>query len=306
MKKKKKKKKEKKKRKKKKKKKKEKKKKKTEETKKKKNVSHIRHRGLSIVGASTLDALRGYMMKKAKTISQWRRRWFAIKRVYDPKLKQWCLSLCWHEDHNSPVRRSVPIEMLSEVAKTDQKLTFKIVIISPDGSKKRVILLKAENEEQQELWVTSLSKMVNDIQTRLKHAFLNEESIPRNLIVSSNISFGVTSSDDIQNADTESPLKKENVYKRTASFEQLKLRGKSKRTSTFAMPAKRETANISPMSAGRERPMVLSLVSLQDEDFENLDDNNNKEQKCNFGEKDNLDAETASVPASQGCGCVIA
>ena len=61
-------------------------------------------------------------MKKAKTMSQWRRRWFTIKRVYDPKLTQWCLSLCWHEDHNSPARRSVPIEMLSEIAKTEQKL----------------------------------------------------------------------------------------------------------------------------------------------------------------------------------------
>ena len=242
--------------------------------------SATRHRGLSTLGNNKIDLLRGYMMKKAKTMSQWRKRWFTVKRVYDPKTKQWCLSLCWHEDHNSPAIRSVPIEMLSEVTKTEQKLTFKVIVIRADDKKKRVILLKAENSAQQDLWVGALTDMIHDVKARLKHAFLN---------------------------DTSSPSRKRSESGRSGGLKNS-LRGKSARTSVFAMPAKSSnTGIISPSSAGRERPELLSCSSLIDSsDYNDGTEQYGSGPGTGIQEVDEEDGEPVSVPASQGCGCVVA
>ena len=242
--------------------------------------SATRHRGLSTLGNNKIDLLRGYMMKKAKTMSQWRKRWFTVKRVYDPKTKQWCLSLCWHEDHNSPAIRSVPIEMLSEVTKTEQKLTFKVIVIRADDKKKRVILLKAENSAQQDLWVGALTDMIHDVKARLKHAFLN---------------------------DTSSPSRKRSESGRSGGLKNS-LRGKSARTSVFAMPAKSSnTGIISPSSAGRERPELLSCSSLIDSsDYNDGTEQYGSGPGTGIQEVDEELSEPVSVPASQGCGCVVA
>ena len=242
--------------------------------------SATRHRGLSTLGNNKIDLLRGYMMKKAKTMSQWRKRWFTVKRVYDPKTKQWCLSLCWHEDHNSPAIRSVPIEMLSEVTKTEQKLTFKVIVIRADDKKKRVILLKAENSAQQDLWVGALTDMIHDVKARLKHAFLN---------------------------DTSSPSRKRSESGRSGGLKNS-LRGRSARTSVFAMPAKSSnTGIISPSSAGRERPELLSCSSLIDSsDYNDGTEEYGSGPGMGIQEVDEEDGEPVSIPASQGCGCVVA
>ena len=242
--------------------------------------SATRHRGLSTLGNNKIDLLRGYMMKKAKTMSQWRKRWFTVKRVYDPKTKQWCLSLCWHEDHNSPAIRSVPIEMLSEVTKTEQKLTFKVIVIRADDKKKRVILLKAENSAQQDLWVGALTDMIHDVKARLKHAFLN---------------------------DTSSPSRKRSESGRSGGLKNS-LRGRSARTSVFAMPAKSSnTGIISPSSAGRERPELLSCSSLIDSsDYNDGTEQYGSGPGTGIQEVDEELSEPVSVPASQGCGCVVA
>ena len=206
--------------------------------------------------------LRGYMLKKAKTMSQWRRRWFTVKRVYDSTTKQWCLSLCWHEDHTSPAIRSVPIEMLSEVASVEQKLTFKIIVLRNDGQKKRVILLKAENSTQQDLWVSALTDMIHDVKGRLKHEFLNDTSTP--------------------------PARKRSE------------RGRSARTSVFAMPAAKSS------SAGQARPELYSCSSLVDGGEYEFGSGGEPGTSTGIVEVSEEESEPVSVPASQGCGCVVA
>ena len=250
---------------------------KTSQNKNNNNVPNVRHRAISEVGGD-LDSLCGYMMKKAKTMSQWRRRWFSVKRVYEPVSKQWCMSICWADDHNSPPKTTLPIDMISEIAKTELALTFKLIVPSPDGTKRRVILLRAETAIQQDAWVSALSKMVEEMAVRMKSNFLNNERRH------SGMKFEDNEEQSIKSIAAVSPSSRKRKLKN----------GISKRTSLFEMPSKALTGTSSPVTNGGERPDINTLSTF---------DMKEASKKQTTIEEE--DEEIVSVPASQGCGCVI-
>jgi len=257
----------------------------------------VRHRALSQAAKYDLESLRGYMQKKAKTMSQWRRRWFSVKRMYDPKAAQWCMSICWHKDHNSAAITAVPIEMLTDVQRTEQKLMFKIMVSSPDGAKKRVILLKAETEEQEEAWVNALNNMIAEVKERMKTEFMRETRLSS---MDSNLSL-----DTLHQEGGEGDLQTEHKVGATPSPRKRK-KGKSKRTSMFEVPPTTRGTHASP--AVEVRPDVHAMEGLQGV-TKGETQNNNSElgsiSNQNRSVVDDDEDEVVSVPASQGCACVI-
>ena len=194
-------------------------------------------------------------------MSQWRRRWFTVKRAYDAEMHEWVLSLCWHKDHNSAAIRAVPIECLASVsvAGPASGLTFKIVVQSVDGAKKRAILLKAESAEQMKLWVDSLNAMIEEVRERLKSEFLNNRpssvasvSVARRTMQSSgSLSFVDEDEEEeegikVGGGESKQPLPGTSASKdsigelpstRNRRTRSGSGRGKSKRTSIMALPS---------------------------------------------------------------------
>ena len=272
------------------------------------NSLPVRHRALSQAAKYDLEALRGYMQKKAKTMSQWRRRWFSVKRVYDPQAQQWCMSICWHKDHNSPAITAIPIEMLSDVQKTEQKLMFKIMVTPPEdlGVKKRVILLKAETEEQQNAWVDALTNMITEVKNRMKTEFMRESGGIRKTrlqSLGSNISL-VELDDGGDDADAQSHQTEHKVGATPSPRKRNRGKARSKRTSVFEMKTGGTTTHASP--AVTARPAVHAMESLQEGLLNERLKSDGLNLKKSFDGDDDEEEEMVSVPASQGCGCVIA
>lgn len=146
-----------------------------------------------------LEELRGYMMKKPKAMSKWRRRWFSVTRVYNEDLQALTMSMCWHADHNSPPIKALPIKDILDVSLTEAKNNFKVTFRIGAKSKKTV-LLKSESDKECDLWVSALSKFVQDSRERIKNAYLDKRD--NNLSASGEVSAKIDSDlDEAEDSD---------------------------------------------------------------------------------------------------------